>query len=126
MKMSSLYEKLGGKEAVDLAVDNFYQKVLNDDRIKHFFANTDMQKQRNHQKDFMTYAFGGNDTFSGRSMREAHRELVENMGLTDVHFDAIAENLVTTLQELNISQDLIDEVVTIVGSVQHRNDVLNR
>jgi hemoglobin len=124
--MSSLYEKLGGKEAVDLAVDKFYEKVLNDERIKHFFANTDMEKQKEHQKAFMTYAFGGSDKFSGRNMREAHQELVEKMGLTDVHFDAIAENLVTTLQELNVSQDLIDDVVKIVGSVQHRNDVLNR
>jgi hemoglobin len=124
--MSTLYEKLGGAGAVDLAVENFYQKVLADDRVNAFFANTDMAKQKKHQKDFMTYAFGGTETFSGRSMRVAHKELVDKMGLTDVHFDAIAENLVLTLQELGVAQELIDEVVVIVGSVQHRNDVLNR
>ncbi len=124
--MSNLYEKLGGKEAVNLAVDKFYEKVLADDRVKHFFVNTDMKAQRNHQKAFMTYAFGGASTFSGRSMRTAHAELVSQMGLSDEHFDAIAENLVVTLQELGVAQNLIDEVVTIVGSTQHRNDVLNR
>lgn len=124
--MNTLYEKLGGKEAVDTAVDMFYEKVLNDERVKHFFANTDMKQQKNHQKAFMTYAFGGTEKFSGPSMRDAHKDLVENMGLTDVHFDAIAQNLVETLQELNISQENIDEVVRIVGGVEHRNDVLNR
>lgn len=124
--MTTLYDKLGGKEAVDIAVDMFYQKVLNDDRVKHFFANTDMAQQKNHQKAFMTYAFGGKDKFSGRNMRESHKDLVDNMGLTDIHFDAIAQNLVETLKELNVSQENIDEVVKIVGSVQHRNDVLNR
>jgi hemoglobin len=124
--MSSLYEKLGGKDAVDLAVDMFYEKVLNDQRVQHFFVNTDMEKQKAHQKAFMTYAFGGADQFSGRNMRQAHQELVEKMGLTDIHFDAIAENLVATLQDLNVSQDLIDNVVKIVGSLEHRNDVLNR
>lgn len=124
--MGSLYEKLGGAAAVDLAVENFYQKVLSDGRVKDFFANTDMEKQKKHQKDFMTYAFGGAEVFSGRSMRAAHKDLVDNMGLTDVHFEAIAENLVATLQELNVSQELIEEVVAIVGSVEHRNDVLNR
>ncbi|WP_235641399.1 group I truncated hemoglobin [[Limnothrix rosea] IAM M-220] len=74
----------------------------------------------------MTYAFGGSDTFSGRSMRAAHKDLIANQGLSDEHFDAIAENLVATLNDLSVPQDLIDEVVTIVGSVQHRNDVLNR
>ncbi|BAW97580.1 cyanoglobin [[Synechococcus] sp. NIES-970] len=123
---TSLYEKLGGAAAVDLAVEKFYGKVLADERVNRFFANTDMAKQKQHQKDFMTYAFGGTEKFSGRSMRAAHKDLVENSGLTDVHFEAIAENLVLTLQELNVPQGLIDEVVTIVGSVQHRNDVLNR
>ncbi|WP_330204029.1 group 1 truncated hemoglobin [Cyanobacterium sp. Dongsha4] len=124
--MSSLYEKLGGKEAVDIAVDKFYDKVLKDNRVNYFFANTDMKKQKAHQKAFMTYAFGGSDTFSGRDMRESHKHLVDNMGLTDVHFDAIAENLINTLKELGIQQNLIDEVGAIVGAVSHRNDVLNR
>ncbi|MGY6528770.1 MAG: group I truncated hemoglobin [Cyanobacterium sp.] len=124
--MKTLYEKLGGKEAVDVAVDMFYEKVLNDERVKHFFVDTDMKQQKNHQKAFMTYAFGGTDKFTGRSMRDAHKDLVEKMGLTDVHFDAIAQNLVETLHELNVSQQNIDEVVSIVGAVEHRNDVLNR
>lgn len=59
-------------------------------------------------------------------MREAHKELVAEMGLTDRHFDALAENLVATLVELEVPQPLIDEVVQIVGSMSHRNDVLNR
>jgi hemoglobin len=124
--MSTLYEKLGGEAAIDLAVDKFYEKVLADERVQHFFAQTNMQKQKEHQKAFMTYAFGGTQQWSGRTMRNAHQALVEKMGLTDVHFDAIAEDLVATLVELEVPQELIDEVVQIVGSPTHRNDVLNR
>lgn len=61
-----------------------------------------------------------------RSTKEAHKDLVNNMGLTDIHFDAITENLVETLKELNVSQENIDEVVPILGAVAHRNHVLNR
>ncbi|BAZ06467.1 group I truncated hemoglobin [Calothrix sp. NIES-3974] len=124
--MNTLYEKLGGAEAVDLAVEKFYEKVLADERVQRFFAHTDMQQQKRHQKAFMTYAFGGAEHWNGRPMRDAHRQLVTEMGLTDTHFDAIAENLVATLVELKVPQALIDEVVQIVGSVAHRNDVLNR
>lgn len=124
--MNTLYEKLGGAAAVDLAVEKFYEKVLADERVQRFFAHTDMQQQKQHQKAFMTYAFGGAKHWNGRPMREAHKDLVAEMGLTDSHFDAIAENLVATLVELKVSQELIDEVVQIVGSVAHRNDVLNR
>lgn len=124
--MSTLYDKLGGAAAVDLAVEKFYAKVLADERVQHFFAHTDMQQQKQHQKAFMTYAFGGAEHWNGRPMRDAHKELVAEMGLSDQHFDAIAEDLVATLVELEIPQPLIDEVVKIVGSVAHRNDVLNR
>ena len=40
----SLFEKIGGEAAVDAAVLKFYAKVLADDRIKEFFAKTEMDK----------------------------------------------------------------------------------
>lgn len=124
--MSTLYDKLGGAAAVDLAVEKFYEKVLSDQRVQHFFTHIDMEQQKQHQKAFMTYAFGGAPHWDGRPMRQAHQNLVAEMGLTENHFDAIAEDLVTTLVELKVPQALIDEVVQIIGSTTHRNDVLNR
>lgn len=57
-------------------------------------------------------------------MRKAHEKLVTEQGLNDEHFDAVAENLLTTLTELNILKDFADEIMTIASSA--RNDVLNR
>lgn len=120
--MSSLYEKLGGAAAVDLAVDKFYDKVLADDRIRHFFANTDMARQRQHQKAFLTLAFGGANHYSGKSMRDAHAPLVARLGLNESHFDAVVENLAATLGELGVAAPLIGEVAAIAASV--KDDVL--
>jgi len=122
--MTTLFEQLGGDGAVDAAVDKFYDKVLADDRIKHFFVNTDMNKQRQHQKRFLTYAFGGSPDYPGRSMRAAHQKLVDEHGLNDSHFDAVVENLASTLTELGVGADLIGEVAKIAESI--RDDVLNR
>ncbi len=124
--MSTLYEKLGGAEAVKLAVDNFYERVLQDDRVKHFFDGMDMVKQKGHQRAFLTYAFGGAPHYDGRAMREAHKHLVEEQGLKGEHFDAIAENLERTLQDLGIAEELIAEVMSVAGDPQHRSDVLNQ
>lgn len=44
-KVPCIFEKLGGKAAMDAAVPLFYKKVLADDRVKHFFKNTNMDKQ---------------------------------------------------------------------------------
>ena len=72
------------------------------------------------QKQFLTFAFGGTTKWTGRSMRAAHK----NMGLGDDHFNAVAEDLGATLVELGLTQDLISEVMGVVGSV--KDDVLNR
>jgi len=122
--MSTLYEKIGGEPAVDAAVDLFYVKVLADDRIKHFFDNTPMERMRSHQKKFLTMAFDGPNNYTGRGMKAAHAKLVEDYGLTDVHFDAVMENLGATLTELGVPADLIGEAAGIAESV--RESVLGR
>jgi hemoglobin len=121
--MSSLFEKLGGEGAVDAAVDIFYRKVLGDDSISGFFATTDMDDQRAKQKSFLTMAFGGPNNYTGKDLREAHKHLVDQ-GLNEDHFNAVAGHLQSTLQELNVPDDLIGEVMAIAAST--KDDVLNR
>jgi hemoglobin len=120
MTTTSIYQRIGGEPAVDEAVDIFYRKVLVDDRISEFFDTVDMDRQRAKQKAFLTYAFGGPVQYTGKDMRAAHA----SMKLTDVHFDAVVENLAATLTELGVSGELIAEVATVAESV--RKDVLNR
>lgn len=117
----SLYHRLGGKAAIDAAVEAFYVKVLADKRINHFFEDINMNKQRRKQKEFLSAAFGGPIPWTGKDMRKAHANLP---GLNEDHFNAVAENLQKTLEDLKIKKELIAEVMAIAGSV--RNDVLNR
>ena len=114
----SLFAKLGGKDAVNAAVDTFYQKVLADPSINFFFSSTDMDRQRNKQKVFLTYAFGGAPNYSGKSMREAHASL----NLTEAHFSAVAGHLQDTLDELGVPEELTAQVMAIAASTH--DDVL--
>ena len=118
----SLYESLGGEAAVNAAVDIFYRKVLTDEKICHFFDDEDMERQAAKQKAFLTYAFGGPNHYSGKDMRAAHAHLVAR-GLNEEHFNAVAGHLQSTLQELKVPQNLIDQVMAIAASTH--DDVLN-
>lgn len=123
MSEKSLFERIGGEAAVDAAVDVFYRRVLSDDRIAHHFDDVEMDVQREKQKAFLTFAFGGPSRYSaagGRSMREAHARLK----LTESDFDAVMEHLGATLVALNVPGPLIEEAAGIALSV--KNDVLNR
>ena len=106
------------------AVDLFYKKVLADDTTRPFFEGLDMQEQAAKQVAFMGWAFGGPAEFKGRDLRTSHAKLVEEQGLTDVHFDAVAEHLKSTLEELGIADDLAEEALGIVANT--REEVLGR
>ena len=116
----SLYDRLGGKDAVDAAVGIFYEKVLADDRIRHFFDDVDMEAQKGKQRRFLAMAFGAPVKYEGKDLREAHRHLE---GLNEGHFVAVAENLKATLEQLSVPADLVDEVMALVGTTH--DDVLN-
>jgi hemoglobin len=117
--MASVYEQIGGAAAVDAAVDIFYRKVLGDPVISHFFDAVDMDRQIGKQKAFLTMAFGGPNSYTGKDMRNAHK----HMKLTEQHFQAVAGHLQGTLKELNVPPHLIDAVMKIAASTH--DDVLN-
>ena len=118
---ASIYHQIGGKAAIDAAVEAFYVKVLKDDRIKHFFDDVDMVRQRTKQKQFLSAAFGGPIPWTGKDIRTAHKNLP---GLNETHFAAVAENLQKTLVELKVPQALIDKIMAIAASTH--DDVLNK
>ncbi|MDT0606423.1 group I truncated hemoglobin [Croceitalea rosinachiae] len=109
-----LFDRLGGMDAVNAAVDIFYTKVLADESISHFFTNTNMKYQAGKQKAFLAYAFGCPMGYTGKSMREAHA----HMNITEDHFNSVAEHLVSSLEELNVPGDMIDEVAAIALSTK--------
>jgi hypothetical protein len=45
MSEKTIYEQIGGAPAVEAAVNLFYQKVLADQRIAHFFNDVNMPRQ---------------------------------------------------------------------------------
>lgn len=109
----TLYEKLGGQQAVEQVVDDFYNRILADDTVKQFFAQTDMKKQRRHQTAFISYALGG-PQYTGRSMEKAHAGL----NLQPEHFDAIAKHLGEALAVNSVPQEDINTILERVATLK--------
>jgi hemoglobin len=120
-RAGSIYQQLGGKAAIDAAVELFYTKVLADRRVNSYFKDINMTRQKKKQKEFLSMALGAPTKYTGADMRTAHRELP---GLNDTHFNAIAEHLQATLLELKVEKSLIDRTLAVVETT--RADVLNR
>jgi len=123
-KMMTLYEKIGGEPAVNAAVDIFYRKVLDDKILAPMFAGVDMTAQNKKQRAFFTLLFRAEAVGVSEYMRKAHAHLVEEKGLSDIHFDAVANHLNETLRELAVPEDLTAQIMSAAASL--RNAVLNR
>ena len=119
----TLYERLGGAPAFDLVVDDFYRRMLLDDRVASFFEEVDMDGQIAKQKAFLTFVTGGPAEYTGQDMRAAHQHLLER-GLNDMHFDVVVQHLGATLTEAGASSDDVAEVAALAESV--RPEVLGR
>ncbi|GAB7010592.1 group I truncated hemoglobin [Halorubrum trueperi] len=89
MNEHTLYERLGGREAIGAVVDEFYDRVLDDDRVAHHFEDVDMTAQRAHQTRFLSAVAGGPVEYDGDGMDTAH----DGMGITESEFGAIATHL---------------------------------
>lgn len=117
---ASLYHQLGGKKAINAAVDHFYTRVLADKQVNHFFEDVNMKRQANKQKEFLAAAFGGPEPWTGKDMRKAHIHL----DLTEADFNAIAGHLQATLEHLKVKPELIQQAMAIAAST--KDAVLNK
>jgi truncated hemoglobin YjbI/predicted pyridoxine 5'-phosphate oxidase superfamily flavin-nucleotide-binding protein len=119
-----LYDRIGGDKAMEVAVDLFYRKVLQDEMVGKFFEDIDMESQRLKQKSFLSMAFGGPYQYSELDIRASHQHLVERLGLADVHFDRVAVLFQESLLELRVPEKEIDKMMAILETF--RGDVLSR
>jgi hemoglobin len=96
----SLYERLGGKEAITAVVDSFVARCAADDRINGKFARTDIPRLKSSLVDQICEATGGPCTYAGRDMRTTH----DGMAVTAAEFDALVADLVETLDRFGVGE----------------------
>jgi hemoglobin len=96
----SLFERLGGKDAITAVVDDFVARCAGDDRINGKFARTDIARLKANLVDQVCQASGGPCTYTGRDMRTTH----DGMAVTGGEFEALVADLVATLDKFGVGE----------------------
>ena len=117
-QMKSLYDRLGGLDAIKAAVDSWVVRVAGDDRINRKFERTDIPRLKKEVIDQLCEATGGPCTYTGRSMLETHA----GMKVTAGEFDVVMQHLGATLDELNVPKTEQDELVDLLRPM--RDDIV--
>ena len=119
----SLYQRLGGYDAIAAVTDDFIGRLLADPQFKHFFdgLSTDSRKRlRQHVVDFLCSATGGPCVYTGRDMKTAHTGL----NITEADWNTTVKHLVATLDKFKVPEKEKNEVLTAVSSL--KGDIVGR
>jgi hemoglobin len=95
----SLYDRLGGEDAIGALVDTFVGNVLDDDRIKSYFAKTNIPRLKLMLIDQLCASAGGPCPYTGEDMKTAHR----GRHIGDAQFDAMKEDFAKSLGQLRLA-----------------------
>jgi hemoglobin len=110
----TLYERLGGLDAIKAVVDDFRDRVAADDRINLKFARSDLNRLTKMLVDQVCEATGGPCEYSGRGMKQAHA----GMKVTNGEFSALVEDLVATFKQFKVPRGEQDEPLAILGPLK--------
>ncbi len=111
---SSLYERLGGKNAIVSVVDDFVARVADDSRINGKFGRSDIPRLKSMLVDQVCEATGGPCTYTGREMKDAHAA----MGVTTGEFGALVGDLVATLDQFSVPKAEQDELLGLLAPME--------
>lgn len=107
----SLYDQLGGQDAIDEMVDQFYDRVLSDPELSPFFATADRDRLVRMQQEFFGAALGGPPGYSGTSLQEAHA----GRGIGAPELARFTGHLLDTLHQRGLPADAADQVVARIA-----------
>jgi hemoglobin len=109
--VSSIYEQIGGAPALEVVVEDFYNRVLADDQLAGFFSGTNMSRLRGRQVEFFAAALGGPGPYTGAPMRQVH----QGRGITMHHFNLVAGHLTDSLGAAGVPDEIVNQIIGAIA-----------
>jgi hemoglobin len=113
----SLYERLGGYNAIAAVVDDFTGRLVSDKQLGRFFighCKDSMKKLRQLIVDMLCEATGGPCFYTGRDMKTVHTGL----NITESDWQVNVKLLTATLDKFKVQQKEKDDVFAALSSLK--------
>lgn len=108
----TLFQRVGGEQAIAELIDRFYDSVVADPELKPFFENVSMIKLRRMQREFFSAALDGPITYTGKPLGHIHH----GRGITKHHFALYVGHLLETLQGLEIDEQDVQDIISRINT----------
>lgn len=113
----SLYQRVGGYDALAAVVDDFIGRLVSDKQFAKFFAgfSVDSKKRiRQHILDQFCAATGGPCIYLGRDMKTTHGGL----GITEADWDAAVKHLAASIDKFKVHKKEKGELLAFVATLK--------
>lgn len=116
----TLYDRLGGDEAIKLVTDAFFDEVVEHDKLNAFFDGVSTSALKSHHVKFFRIVFGNQDNKPPDKdvtdfMMRTHIRLFREMGLDETDFDLFCSCFIQGLKIVQVDHALIDECVVLIA-----------
>jgi hemoglobin len=113
----SLYQRLGGREAIKGVVDDFVANLVADPRVNARFKGLQpaaVFKLQTNLADQICDATGGPCAYLGKEMKAVHT----GMGITEAEWNATVEDLVKSLNKFKVGPKEQQELLAALGGMK--------
>ena len=110
----TLYDRLGGRDALIGIVEDFLANVAADKRIAPFFQGVDSQGLRQKLVDQLCELAGGPCKYTGRDMRAMH----DGMAIQEEHWNAFVEDLKLSLDKFKVADPEAKDLLAIIEKMR--------
>ena len=111
----SLYQRLGGRAAIEAMVNDSIVNISADTRINQRFHDLDAVKLGKNLVDLVCERTGGPCVYTGKDMSAAH----EGMYISDAEFDALVEDMVKSMDKFKMPAREKAEVLALLGKTKN-------
>jgi hemoglobin len=108
---NTIYDRIGGQEAIEAVVEDFYVRVLADGQLSGFFTGTNMSRLKGRQVEFFAAALGGPEPYTGAPMKQVH----QGRGITMHHFSLVAGHLSDALAAAGVPAATVTEILSAIA-----------
>ena len=110
----SLYERLGGTEAITRIASDLVDSHLANPSIATRFADSDLPKMKNGAATFFIAGTGGPNVYEGKDMLAVHK----GMNISAAEFVAVLDDALGVLEKHNVGQREQEEVLFVLFSMR--------
>ena len=110
----TLYERVGGRPAIEAVVEDSIAGLAADPRINGRFGSAHIPTLHRHLVDLLCVRLGGPCTYTGANMSAAH----EGMFIRADEFDALIEDLEQSMDKLRVPAREKAEVLVVLRQMK--------